>query len=226
MKYLLTLLMISPAIIWAQKPKEYHAFDKTKELIFTEDFLDDRNGWLEDYECESLSMSFKDVDSTIISNSMLKIDAYSNRKGAFKAREILPDIDYSKNYEITFKVRLNGPKDKHNVGVLYWGRDCATLTGYNLYFDTKGRARMFYSNLQFEDSIHPDVDKFMYLKSYYKKDFNTFTIRRYDDKYYIFANRLFLGKCRYVPLTGSIIGLGKTFNHSADFDYINIYYLP
>ena len=213
------------------EPKNYYEFKDRKQLVFADDFDDDKNNWLvcEPKGCEVIpdDDTMPKGDSCYINNGLFSFDIQPKEKtGKGYVYEISTDIDFNKNFEIEFKAYIKGPKDNFNIGILHWGRPCNSVNGNNVYFSRK-RFRIFYSNLQFGDSLHPDVDKSLFTpRTHQKNTYNTYVIRKYDNKYYIFVNNEYIGKCPFIPLTGNIIGLGKSTNNSGEFDYIKIYYLP
>lgn len=54
----------------------------------------------------------------------------------FSACEILKDIDYNRNFELSFNAKVSGPEKNINAGIIYWGRGKGTLNGYNIYYQT------------------------------------------------------------------------------------------
>lgn len=213
------------------EPKNYYEFKDRKQLVFADDFDDDKNKWLvcEPKGCEVIpdDDTMPKGDSCYIDSGLMRFSVQPKDKiGRVYINEISTGIDFNRNFEIVFSARIYGDNDNYNFGTIYWGRPCNSINGFNAYFGPK-RLRIFYSNLQFDDSLHPDVDKSLPIARHQRNEtFNTYVIRKYDSKYYVFVNNEYIGKCPFIPLTGNIIGLGKSTNYSGEFDYIKIYYLP
>ncbi|MBW7914799.1 MAG: hypothetical protein H3C54_14110 [Taibaiella sp.] len=212
-------------------PKNYFDFKDRKQLVFTDDFDNDNNNWLicEPKGCEIIpdDDTMPKGDSCYIDGGLMRFSVQPKEKiGRVYVNEISIDMNFNRNFEIEFRAHIYGDNDNYNFGTIYWGRPCNSINGNNVYFGHKG-LRIFYSNLQFDDSLHPDADESLTIpRSHQKNTYNTYVIRKYDNKYYVFINNEFIGKCPYIPLTGNIIGLGKSTNNSGEFDYIKIYYLP
>ena len=118
---------------------------------------------------------------------------------------------------------VSGAEKNINGGIIYWGRIEGTLNGYNIYFYPNGRTFIFHSDINFKDSTNTKARKTITAKDPYNDDnFNRYTIRKYEDKYYVFINGLFYKKLNAVPLTGKVIGLGSSYNATTIFDDISI----
>lgn len=212
-------------------PKNYYEFKDKKQLVFADDFDDDRNNWLllRPAGCPPPDKGDPIIsgDSCYINNGIFRFDIQpKERTGRGYLYEISTDIDFNRNLEIEFKAYIKGDKDNHNIGISYWGKPCNSINGFNVYFGHKW-VRIFYSNEQFEKSVHPDIDKSLPISKHNRNEtFNTYVIRKYNSKYYVFVNDEYIGKCPFIPLTGNILGLGKSSNNSGEFDYIKIFYLP
>lgn len=228
----LLLLYIIPYTSMAQDPKYYYIFaESTKQVVFYDGFENDKNKWLsnEPSDCDTSGndCTMRIGDTCYIDNGIFHFSMWpkeiTNRLYVY---EINTEIDFNRNFDIEFKARIDGDDDNFNAGTIYWGRSCNNINGQNIYFGTKN-LRIFYSDLQFADSVHPDVDKLLPIpKPYQGNKYNTYTIRKFGKRYYVFINTQFIGRCPFIPLKGNVVGLGKTINYSGEFDYIKISYLP
>lgn len=137
-------------------------------------------------------------------------------------------IDYSKDFEIEFRVMLDKKYPLRPAYVL-WGEDTTNeglgFNGQVLYFFSNGSYRMGYC--QGACSIPCDYEKirntFGALSN--KNDYNTYTIRKIKNAYYVFINREFSHEYKYVPIHGQEIGFGTNRKSVANMDYIQVSYL-
>lgn len=228
-KYSLSFLCWTICIItYAQdNPKDYNAFKGKKEVVFYDNFDDDRNKWFEESYSPASSKLDKDSCEYYIKDGVLFQHYTAEEDRQFSACEILKNIDYNRNFELSFNAKISGHPKRLNTGIIYWGREQGTLNGYNMYFGQDKSIFIFYSDTQLKDSVHNKASKRMHAKNiYYYNSFNMYTIRKYEDMYYVFINGAYYRKLIALPLTGKVIGLGSSFNATTVFDNISISYLP
>lgn len=229
MKHLLLILflLLCTRADAQYKPKHFNAFDGKKELVFEENFDDDRNGWLEN-DTYSVQMHTSIVNDNYIKHGLFHIYNTGMRPNTFISYHAKTTIDYSRNFEIVLNARITGKDFGKDIGILYWGKASKDLrTGYQVYFANNGDFRAFYSNAQIEEYVHPDINKFKTAgDTFSTKDYNRYTIRHYKNRYYLFLNGSYRGSMQSVPLPGKLLGLGASANAMGLFDSVHVYYLP
>lgn len=201
-------------------PKIYYIFsESSKQVVFHDEFDNNKNGWMEENEppCTD-SYAYK------IENGILYF--HDNREG-FHELSVDLDIDYSRNFEITFKLKVNGAKKDELYAHVHWGRDSATLFGVEygqmLYLHNySGYGQMGYAYTRDEHEA-----KNIYLPTtFYRGGFNVYTVRKYNNWYYLFINAERIMRFKYLPLKVKKIALGGNTNAIVEYDYIKIAYLP
>lgn len=227
MKYLFILLVLLPFISNAQyKPKEYLSFDGKKELVFYDNFDDDRNGWLIVDEEDSKDTSYVREDS--ISSGLLHIKSTGLRKKQYLARETGTNIDFNRNFDLVLDAKISAVNRKTDAGILYWARAKSdSITGYQLYFWDNGYFCALYTDINAKGFVPRGGEKHRYAMSVYNRhDFNRYTIRHYNHEYYFFINGVFKCTLPSLPVKGGIVGLGASTTGTAFFDHIGVFYLP
>lgn len=228
---LLLIFVLSMACTYCigQNPKDFHAFDNQKHLVLEDNFDNDERKWLEDSDdCETpIIQCFIVHDSSYIADGHLVINSASKQKNGFQSFSINTDVDFNKNFEIVFSAKISGAISSRNEALLYWGGGCNQINGHNFSFTNNRDFDIFYTNKQFERHIHPDVNKSLFCKKevYKPNDYNSYTVRRFNKYYYMFLNGRYIGRCKYIPLPGRLIGFRKRSNNPGEFDFIKIYYL-
>ncbi|KAA5534588.1 hypothetical protein F0919_08175 [Taibaiella lutea] len=221
--YCLGLLCFT-AVANAQKapdinPKEYNL---QKNLVFEDNFDDDKNGWLKEEAEDSTDTdtSFVNSAETKIAKGYLKYDNRS-KSGVFAAG-IETNIDFNRDFEIEIKALVFYASDDYaGVGVLFWGRDSAKNATY-----------LYFNNYQYFEMVDCNCNDWKNCKGKGKNtknqnlnDFNKITIRHIGKYYYFFLNERFQKKFSFRPLIGHRIGLGSAKNCTMIYDYIKVYYL-
>lgn len=234
MNYLLTLILCAVQFVSLAQynPKNYHAFDGKTQVIFHDDFDDDRNGWIALDSTDTTSTNKYDVNSNNNKyiDGNLQINTTGNYVNSFEAYEIESAVDYTRNYEITINARIikkSTGKKKRVAGVLYWAREKYTINGYNLYFSNRKKISIFNSHTRFKDSVNRKSRKYTWaLSCFNKDDYNLYTIRKYEGKIYLFVNGRYTCSIKAVETKGNVLGIGGTMNDVTLFDRITIAYLP
>lgn len=206
----------------AQKYSWFEAVtDTNRQVIYRTDFdkVDSNNAdWEDPIEPEdSLCYSY-------IKNGTLEI---TNKTDTSTLATIFPFmIDYSRDFEIEFSARLD-LKYTDWAALLFWGRD-STVEVYNgqfLYYYPKGGYSMTYCKGSYPEPC--DYKRTMNAFGYgnNKGGYNTYTIRKIKDRYYVFVNDRYSRRYDYIPLNGQLLGFGTGRKSVANMDYIQVSYL-
>lgn len=220
---LIALLILQSLHSHAQKYSWYGAVtDTNRAIIYRTDFdkADENNkDW--EYPIEEPKDS---LFYAYIKDGTLEIT--NNSVGSTTAAGFTLMFDYSKDFEIEFRARLE-KKYKGETALLFWGRD-TTVNIYNgqfLYFyqdasfhltfcTGKGTAPCEHKRTRNEYSWYTD-----------KGGYNTYVIRKIKDRYYLFINKEYSHRSDYIPLNGQLFGFGTGSKSVASLDYIQVSYL-
>lgn len=224
---LFALCCTSCLVLNAQSnPKNYFDFKDTKKLVFADDFDTDREEWhiLENDRSDTIYKCDEKVDSIDKISGVLHC-SNSCKRGDGRIAKI--DIDYNKNFEIILvaKVVFNENDIQYSEGYLNWNINDSS-NQYNAFFFT-GFYNSFHDHYGFDTTADECIGARKHLKKS-KNIFNEFaryTIRKYDDKYFVFVNGVLKGTFPFIKFNGSNIALGARANSKVEFDHVSIYYL-
>ncbi len=217
--YLFYLLPIS--FFWQQEPRNFHAFDENKQLVFIDEFdKGNVNKW---HEGEK--------------GKLIKEDAYANfdsgrfffrgYKNGFNAYPCVVQFDYKKNYEIEIKAKITTRKPEKHGGIIFWGReDYNLLTGNYLYFYANTKVSVSSVKENVKNGALTIRESYQSSKDSVAIDYNVYTIRRFSDSFYVFVNGVFMTSINHFDLEGGKIGLGGNTGARVSYDYIKMSYLP
>ncbi len=170
-------------------------------------------------------------------NCIVKVDSIDKTAGVLhcsnncergKGRTAKIDVDYNRNFEIILvaKVVFNIDDFQYSEGYLNWNINDSSGQ-YNAFFFT-GFYNSFHNHLGLDTTADECIGTRKRLKKT-KSLFNEFvryTIRKYDDKYYIFVNGVLKGTFPYINFNGTNIALGARARSVVEFDHVSVYYLP
>lgn len=199
-------------------PRQFSGWDKN--IIFEDNFNDDRNKWLSN---EDTSHSTKTSSAEIKSSIAGGFLNYEVIKGDIPyAPAIEQDIDYAKDFEIEYCFKIIAVVKKHKTAsVFFWGRDTSKSTCF-LYFTKAG-------GVDFGNCIDPDWGnctwKHSFSYPFNSGTFNRIYLRKAGNNYYLFINERLEKTYPYQPLRGNKIGLGAGVGSSVSYDYIKISYI-
>lgn len=215
------MLFLSTKNLLAQDPKLLYIFaESEKKLVFHDNFDDDKNKWIED---ESDSTDLSDTIDVKITGGIYHFHNNSNIRQEFC---IDISIDFSRNFEIEFKAKVNGERHDNLFGHVHWGRDSGFIfgerSGYMLDFNNYQKGTMSHAISENKAKIQN-----VYVPSNFdKRGFNKYIIRKYEDKYYLFINEDRVGRYKYIPIVGGKLCLGASPGALVEFEYITLKYLP
>jgi len=199
-------------------PRQFSGWNRN--IIFEDNFSDDRNKWLS-------------RDDTLPATKKAEVEAESSIAEGFLNYELIKgdkpyalaieqDIDYSRNFEIEYCFKITASAKKNETAsAFFWGRDTGSSACF-LYFTKVGGAN-------FVNCIDPDWKKCSWKHSFSfpfnKNTFNRIYLRKVRDNYYLFVNERLEKTYPYQPLRGNKIGLGAGVGASVSYDYIKISYI-
>lgn len=183
------------------------------QLVFEENFDDDRRGWLIGAEQDT-------GITTSISNGMLEIN--NTRINDNAAYGIEENIDYSRNFEVhlSFMIRKAAGKYKRAGGV-YWGS--AGAKGFSWCAIGRTEAEMI--NCHGGDHKQDKKKKGSIYPALKEGIFHTIVVRKLQDKYTIFVNDKLTAALPYEILPGNKLVLAADSESVIVYDYLKIYYL-
>lgn len=199
---------------------KYYAIDSVdKELVFFDDFEKQKDNWLSS-NGEPVEFSKR----VFIESGVFNFKGY---KKGYKAWACKVPFDYSRNFEIEFRAKVESKNSSIHNGIIFWSREhTENLVANYLYFGSTG-----YVEFQTADEVNSKNTKSGYTTSaisvigFQLGGYNTYTIRHYNGVYYIFVNNNFLVLKPYVSTNGSFIGIGGNKGSLVKYDYIKMYYL-
>lgn len=214
-------LLMSTSNLLAQDPKLLYIFaESEKELVFQDNFDDDRNKWIED---ENDSPDESDTIDVKIAGGV-----YYFHNNCKTRQEFCTDvsIDFRRNFEIEFKAKVNGERHDNLFGHVHWGRDSGFIfgerSGYMLDFNNYQKGTMSYAMSENKGKVQT-----VYVPSNFAKGgYNKYIIRKYEDKYYLYINGYRVGRYKYMTISGGKLCLGAGAGAIVEVDYIALKYLP
>lgn len=232
MKYIILLFTcISQLGVSAQyTPKNYLEFDGKKELVFEDNFDTDKPEWhmIPEEPNDTTDKCILNTDSLDYKNGIVYVYNNCDKEVGNDAKI---DIDYNRNFEIVLVAKLlyeEKKLDNIQQGCLAWNINDKSGQ-YNKLFFT-GFYNVFHNHLGLDTLSNKCIGTFKALKrNKYGKVYNEYvryTIRKYDDKYYVFVNGILRGTFPFVKHDGTNIGYGARANSKAEFDFLGVYYLP
>ncbi|WP_118975812.1 hypothetical protein [Taibaiella koreensis] len=224
MKPFLLFLILSGAccLAWSQEPfypKQY-SFGR-RHVFFEDQFNDDRNGWLDTSRRDEEDPPSKDtiVSRRVIAGGYLD---YQVIKGKRPYSCVIPvAIDQQKDFEIELSVKLEALKKYRVAGTLVWGRRNMERCNY-LYMSTEGKFLMLSCDTEPGGKCS---SKSRRVWDFNPREFKKITLRRYQDRYYLFVNERLEGTFPFRPLKGNKLGLGTGPGGHIICDYIKVSYL-
>lgn len=197
---------------------DYFGIDSTsKELVFFDDFEKENDNWL-----------YKNGDPIIFNKNVFIESGAIHVKGykkGFKAWASKVPFDYSRNFEIEFKAKVTGGEPNINCGIIFWSRESSeSLVANYLYFKSRGYVELNTTD-QVNDENSNDFTSATSIDGFQFNGYNTYTIRHYNNYYYIFVNKILVLNKPYRQTHGNLIGIGANKGSLVKYDYIKMSYL-
>jgi hypothetical protein len=223
MKRVLFILLFLPIYCVAQlNPRDFHAFDTDKQLVFIDEF-DKRNvnKW-HDIDGEPIRVDKrKNFDSGAFH--------FNGFKKGFNAYGCIVPFDYKSNYEIEIraKVKLHGRKPERYSGIMFWARPSyKSFAGNYLYINGNGEISIYTLTHEAIDKNDCQEPLLKTVSDFRADEYNTYTVRKYSKWYYVFVNGIYLMAYPHIDIDGQSIGLGGDKGARVSYDYIKMSYLP
>lgn len=221
---LIALLMLQCLHSHAQKYSWYGAVtDSNRQVIYRTDFdkADENN---KDWEEAQSKETHDSLFYAYIKDGTLEVT--NNTTTGTYATAFPFMFDYTKDFEVEFRVRLAAQYNDW-ASLVCWGRDSVNEepNGQSLYFYPSSAYSMAYCNGAITEPCN--YEKIRHTGSPKKEAgrFNTYTVRKIKDSYYVFVNSEYSHKYSYTPLHGQTIGFGTGPKSVANMDYIQVSYL-
>lgn len=226
---LFALCLMGSLVTHAQSnPKDYFSFKDSKKLIFADDFDSMKDGWelYADNEDETGNECVINKDSVGYTNGIFHI--YNHCREDIVMERVI-DMDWKGNYEIIVVAKAyvdEGNDSTLGQGLIKWNEEVINtkfsaffFSGYFNEFHThsgydslKGRCIGLRKHIKFARNTY--------------QEFVRYTIRKYNDKYYIFVNGLLRGTYPCVNFNGNSLSIGARRYARIEFDHISVYSLP
>ncbi len=212
MKKLISVLMMAIIAINAQgqfDPANYYAVgNNQKTPIFTEEFDNNSNEWLE---------GLRSTMSTAVNRSSYMLQSLSDDNSETSHLPI--PFDHSKDFQIETEIKyFSGEASRGHA--LLWGVNTGnSYSDYGFMFTESGEFEVTkYANGNYEKLID-----WTSLTNYKKGEYNLLTVRKVKNKYYFFFNKKLVGTIPYQYFTGNSIGfeIGKTSLIRANFLHVS-----
>lgn len=220
---LIALLMLQCLHSHAQKYSWYGAVtDSNRQVIYYTNFdkVDENN---KDWE-DPVEDAEDSVFYAYIKNGTLEVTNNSDSNTTAAETSLL--FDYSRDFEIEFRARLEKQYTYWGSPV-FWGRDSVNKkpNGQFLYFyASSGYSMAYCTGAKTNSCKYEDI---RYVRSSTKDtgSYNTYTVRKIKDMYYVFVNSEYSHRYEYTPLYGQLLGFGTHRKSVANMDYIRVSYL-
>lgn len=222
---LIALLILQSLHSHAQKYSWYGAVtDTNRAVIYRTDFdkVDDNNKDWEEAQSKEIhdSLFYAHIKDGIL-------EVTNNTTEGTYATAFPFMFDYTKDFEIEFRVRLAAQYTDWGA-LVYWGRDSVNEqpNGQCLYFYPSSAYSMAYCTGV--DTNNPcNYEKIRHIGRPKKEAgrFNAYTVRKIKDLYYVFVNSEYSHKYSYTTLHGQTLGFGTGRKSVANMDYIQVSYL-
>ncbi len=172
--------------IWEADKYKGVPLDK-KEIFFFEDFINNKNKWINDSNSKIYSIN----DSCLI---IYNTFSYPISDG----KEI--SINDIKDFEIETEIKFESGEEKDFIGI-FWG-SITFDEKYNFGFSANSGFTI-YKDFSIERTKYQDWKHTDFIN---KTSYNKLTIRKIDFHYYFFINKRFVYKMSYDILPGNEIG--------------------
>lgn len=164
------ILCISNNVLMSQSKPSYTDFEKTE--IFSEKFVDNQNNWRKFY--------------VKIKKGRYVVETIGKDEASITTIPI--KLDTNRNYEIETIVSIEWNRKNDFMGIV-WNRDLDN--GYYFGFNKDLETKIFVKNYNSENVLK-SIKKSISLYPKYTR--NIITIRKVDDEYYIFVNKILLAQ--------------------------------
>lgn len=208
---LLAIWLISSGGLLAQDDYYDHPISQ-KQLIFSDDFDDNRNGW--------------EIASDDQANQGISKGIYTmwTKSGAMASSYLPFEIDENRDFEIEFRMRIANSKNEGEISRFHWGKSNTKYIFLALSMTREGKIKIARyrgsKNGSWEDYYGWVVSRPMK-----KTDFNVFTIRKVGSYYYFFVNQTFEHKMYYEGFYGPSMGFHAGKYSTVEVDFLRAYYL-
>jgi hypothetical protein len=183
-----------------------------KTVIFFDDFSDNKNNWRIRYDRKR---------RTTIKNGYYYIESFSSMP---KTETKIINFDENKNFEIETRIKfVKGNEKKANY--LNWGRASSKSSNcYKYGFSASNSYRIDQYRGKDKGSFSTYINK-TNPSLVNDKEYNKFTIRKFDSTYYFFLNEKCVHSMPFVSFFGHKIGFSVASNSVIHVDYLSISYL-
>lgn len=225
---LFALCCISCQVTNAQSnPKNYFDFKDSKKLVFADDFDWMKPGWqlYADNEDETESECVINKDSVNCRDGILHVYNHCNEDILL---DRVVDMDWNSNYEIVVVAKLHvdeGNDSSISQGSLKWNNEVINVKFDVLFFS--GYFNEFHTHSGFDLAKNNCIGlrkRLKFARNTYN-EFVRYTIRKYDDKYYIFVNGLLRGTFPCANFDGTYLSIGARKHSRVEFDHISVWQL-
>ncbi len=221
---LIALLILQCLHSHAQKYSWYGAVtDSNRQVIYYTNFdkVDENN---KDWETVQSKETHDSLVYAYIKDGILEV-TNNTAKGTY-ATAFPFMFDYTKDFEVEFRVRLAAQYTGWG-SLVYWGRDSVNEqpNGQCLYFYPSSAYSMAYCNGANTEPCNYEKIRHVGRPKKEAGRFNTYTVRKIKDSYYVFVNNEYSHKYSYTPLYGQTLGFGTGRKSVANLDYIQVSYL-
>lgn len=192
-----------------------------KTVVFYDSFEKDNGNWVLEHD---ITVPAGDSTMSITDNSFI-IQVYDTTIDEYCTDYVATqEFDFSKNFEIEVRIKVIW-RDKYQTpwASIFWGDNVEVESGQDL--SLHGYRHVHFNRYEERKNIDSVVIPLKEGMHDFGK-YNTYTIRHYQDNYYLFINTSFLGKQKYHPLKGRLLGIEGCYKTFVKVDYIKFSYLP
>lgn len=193
----------TPPPDWAVNTPEYGSIpDVNKESLFLDEFNNNENGW---------NLGESNQNATRIEGGALFFQSKIENGAFYTANEVI--LDKSRNFEIETSIKILSGE---NSVMFQWA---GSVVDELSFFGFVPDSTFFIGHRESGIAIADIVDEFR------PNDFNTLTIRRIDDYYYLYVNEVFFDVMEFESFAGNLLSYVVGPMTSMQVDYLKVSYL-
>ncbi len=208
---MLALLFFSTLQAQILQPADYNFYDSSdKTTLFYEGFDDlTISKWVDTCVC-------KDISAVNVSGYFYFINDQTQRNYYRSAATKAP-IAENTDFEIEFRAKIPS-ESPDDYGVVFWGKDTASWRYYRCFFRNGSNNAISHVNATKDDFYY----HFTLPRSFDRQGFNTYTIRKTGNRYFVFVNGTYTESLPFNKLYGPKFGIGGSSNNVVIFDYLKV----
>lgn len=185
--------------------------DSLRSDLLIDDFTDNNNNWYVTSGQQGDNYCFIQGGNLVFGSNIT--NSYLN--------SLSLQINTSLDFEIEASMKISRSSETNYNGVIWGGDFSAGVDFYTMMFNASQNSWLGYTEggnyVPWQDFTTGNVNGIF--------NENLFTVRKVDDTYYFFINKVFIKSETFLPFFGNQIGFKVGAHNEIQVDYLKVYYL-